>query len=60
MKHLSSYYSNNQKRRAEVHRYDDEHTYVAIMVDENDVETRTYYDNVDAAEDMAEDFVEKA
>jgi hypothetical protein len=59
MKLLSSFYSNDNVRIAEVHQYDED-TFVVLFQDGQAPVTRTYFSVLQRAENAAEDFVERA
>lgn len=56
MLHLTSHYSADDKRMAEVHRLDD-NTYVTYLFENGERKLHVYYDLLDDAEDRAEEFV---
>jgi hypothetical protein len=56
MKHLTSHYSADESRLAEVHRLDDG-TYVVYLFENSERKHHVYYDLMDDAEDRAEEFV---
>jgi hypothetical protein len=55
MTHLTSHYSADDTRMAEVHRKDD--TYVVYLFENEKQIHHVYYDSIDDAEDRAEEFV---
>lgn len=56
MKHITSHYSADDIRLAEVHRLDDG-THVVYMFEDGECTNHVYYDLIDDAEDRAEEFV---
>lgn len=55
MNHLTSHYSADKTRLAEVYRMDD--TYVVYLLENGERKHHVYYDLLDDAEDRAEEFV---